>query len=213
MPVGNWARGAEVRIVGEMHGSRTQNVFHFGTDEVANDTGALNTLLLQLAQAMMQCVRETLLPAVTQDWKCVHVEAQEIFPVLSDTIIETALNTDVGALGPTSVSFAASLVNVRTGLGGRSHRGRKFLPPPGEAQITASDIDDATLLLIAAFLACVAEKFMGNAPTSNWHFGVFSRKLAGGLLANFNTGFSLVTSMNPVADLATMRSRKKGRGE
>lgn len=213
MPINDWVHGAEVRIVGEMHGVRTQNVFHMASDVTVNDQDALDTVLLQLATAMLECVRDTLLPAVTQDWKCVHVEAQKVFPELSDTILATALPTDVGQLGVTSVSFASTLVNVRTGLGGRTHRGKKFLPPPGEAQIAQSEIDAPTMLLIAQFLICVGAKFMGTAPESQWHFGVFSRKNASNTFANWNAGFALATSLNPVADVARMGSRKVGRGQ
>ena len=212
MPVGNWARGAECRVIGELHGSQTVNVWHMGTDLIADDSGSLNEVLLQLAQAMMECIRETLLPAVTSDWKAVRVEAQEVFPLLSDTIVETALPTDVGQLATTNVSFAATLVNIRSGIGGRSHRGKKFLPPPGDANMTASDIDAGTLLLLAAFLACVAEKFMGADPTSDWHLGVFSPKLGGTKFQNFNAGFVVASSLNPVSLVAKMGSRKKGRG-
>lgn len=212
MPVGNWARGAEVRIVGSLHGSQTENVFHVATDEVANDQDALNALLLQLAQAMLLCVIDTLLPAVSQDWSVTRVEAIEVFPTRSDPIVATADPGSVGELGVTSVSFAASLLNLRTGGGGRSGRGKKFLPPAGEAQIANSAIDGPTLALIAAFAACIAEKFMGVNPTSSWHLGIFSRKNGGANFANFNQGFRLVTSINPVADVARMGSRKKGRG-
>src|SRR5689334_19419962 len=109
MPVGNWARGAEVRIVGELHGSITNNVFHFATDEVVNDEGSLDTVIQQLAEAMLQCAIDTLLQVVTSEWKLLRVEATRVFPVRADPFIATAPDNTVGSLGPTSVSFAASL--------------------------------------------------------------------------------------------------------
>lgn len=207
-----WVAGAQGRIIGEMHGVQTVNVMHFATNDQIDDQGDLDTILLALAEAMLECVIETLLPAVTQDWRAVRCDAKRVYPVQSDPIVATAQPNAVGTLGPTSVSFASSLVNVRTGGGGRSGRGKIFLPPAGEAQISASVIDGPTLVLIAAFLTCVAGKFLGVSPETPWRFGVLSRLQAGANNANFNAAFRIATSLNPVADVAKMGSRKKGHG-
>lgn len=213
MPAGNWAHIAECRVVGEIHGSRTQNVFHLGTDLVGWDAGFPPQPLVDLGNFMLECVRETLLPAVSLDWKLVHIESQRLFPTRTDAVITTALPTDVGTRGATNVSFCSTQINLRTGVGGRRARGKKFLPPPGDGDITASELDDALLLLLAAFLLCLAEKFMGGSPESNWHLGVWSRVDSAGVGANMNTGFRLVGSINPVANPAVMGSRKRLRGE
>lgn len=207
-----WARGAECRIIGELHGQQTVNVLHFATNEVVSDPGTLDALLLALATNMLACVIDTLLPAVSIDWKAVKVDAKTIYPAPSDPIIATADAGSVGELGVTSVSFASSLATIRTGTGVRRGRGRIFLPPPGEAQVTASSIDAGTLVLITAFLACVAGKFMGDSPTTDWRLGVLSRKDLAGVGGNFDNSFRLATQLSPVADLAVMRSRRKGHG-
>lgn len=208
-----WVAGAQARIVGEIHGSQTVNVFHFGTNSAIADQGQLDTLLLQLAQALLDCTLQTLLPAVSSDWRAVQCDARRIYPVASDPIVATAPSDQVGELGVSSVAFAASLVHVRTGLGGRRRRGRVFLPPAGEAQIGQSTIDAPTLVLIAAFLTCLAGKFMGVSPTTDWRLGVFSRTINGGAVGGgFDNAFALATSLNPVANVAVMRSRKKGVG-
>jgi hypothetical protein len=207
-----WARGAECRIIGELHGQQTVNVLHFATNEVVSDPSSLDTLLLTLAEAMLACVIETLLPAVSIDWKAVKVDAKAIYPTPSDPVIATADAGSVGELGVTSVSFASSLVTLRTGTGVRRGRGRIFLPPPGEAQVTASAIDPGTLTLITAFCTCVAGKFLGASPTTDWRLGVLSRKDLSGVGGNFDNSFRIVTQLSPVADLAVMRSRRKGHG-
>jgi len=208
-----WVAGAQARIVGEIHGQQTVNVMHFGTNFAIADQGALDTILLQLASAMLTCVIDTLLPAVTQDWKVVFCDAKRIYPVNSDPIVATAPANSVGELSVSSVSFASTLVHVRTGGGGRRGRGLVFLPPPGETEIAQSGIDNPTLVLLAAFLACVADKFMGINPTSpDWTLGVLSRATLGGIIGNFDNSFRPATSLNPVANLAVMRTRKKGHG-
>lgn len=207
-----WTAGAQARIIGEIHGSQTVNVMHFATNAQIADQGSLDTLLLQLAEALLDCAVQTLIPAVTQDWKLVRCDAKRIAPQLSDPIVATAQPNTVGTLGVTSVSFAASLVHLRTGIDGRKGRGRLFLPPPGEAQITASDMDGPTAVAIAAFLACVAGKFLGANPTTPWRLGVLSRKDLTGVGGSFDNAFRIVSSMNPVATIAKIGSRKKGRG-
>lgn len=207
-----WAAGAQARIVGQIHGQETVNVLHFATNTVINDQGSLDTLLLALAQALLDCTVQFLLPAVTSDWRVVQCDAKRIFPAVSDPILATAVPENVGQLSATSVSFASSLVNVRTGQGGRSGRGRIFLPPAGEAQIANSAIDGPTLALIAAFAACVATKFMGANPTTDWHLGVLSRKKLTAVGGTFDNAFQIATSLNPVSNAAIMSSRKVGKG-
>lgn len=207
-----WARGAECRIVGEIHGQQTVNVMHFGTNEVVDDGSTLDALLLQLAEAMLACVIDTLLPAVSVDWNVIKVDAKQIVPTPGDPIIATADAGSVGELSASSVSFASSLATIRTGGGGRRGRGRIFLPPPGEAEVSASAIDPGTLVLITAFLTCVAGKFLGDAATTDWRLGVLSRKSLTGIGGTFDNSFRVATQLSPVADLAVMRSRRKGHG-
>lgn len=213
MPVGNWARFAELRIMGEIHGQQTVNVFHCATDLVANDEGTLNTVLLALAEAMRDCVVEFLLPAVTSDWRFVRTDAKEISPTKTDPIVVSGTTAQVGELSAASHSFAASLVLLRTGTGRRRGLGKKFLPPPGEGQTANSLIDEPTLVLLAAFTACVAAKFMGAAPESNWHLGVLSHKDLIDPQGNGIQGaFRVVSSINISPEAAVMRSRRRGHG-
>lgn len=207
-----WAAGAQARIIGRIHGQQTVNVLHFATNTVINDQGTLDQLLLNLAEALRDCVVETLLGAVTSDWQFVQCDAKRISPQTSDPILATGVPENVGELGPTSVSFAASLVSVRTGVGSRRGRGKMFLPPPGEAQMSASTVDGPTLALIALFTACVAAKFMGANKTTDWTLGVLSQKDLKGIGGTFDNAFRIATSLNPVANAAIMSSRKVGKG-
>jgi len=207
-----WALGAEVRIIGEMHGSEVINVMHFGTNSQATDAGIEAQLLLALATAVLACATEKLMPAVTSDYRLIKVDAK----VLTGTIkteTEVQPNQDTqGALSPASTSFIASLLNVKTGGGGRSGRGKKFLPPPGETESANSSMSAPTLNLVLEFVTCVVEKFVGQTATEDWRFGVLSQKLWKSSNKNFDTSFREATTItvNPV--LAKMGSRKKGRG-
>lgn len=207
-----WARGAEGRIVGKLHGQDCINVFHFATNNVVNDGGPLDDLLLQLAVAMVDCAFQTLLPAVTQDYRLVQCDARAIFPTKTDPVIQTAPANATGTLTSTSVSFAASLVNIRTGGGGRRGRGRKFFPPPGEENITNGLIDNPTLAALTAFLNCMAGKFTGLNPSTMWRLGVYSRTNDLAVGGDFNNSFREATQLSPSATLAVLSSRKIGHG-
>lgn len=207
-----WNAGAQARIIGEIHGQTTINVMHFATNDSIEDEGALDTILLALATAIGECVIDTLLPAVSIDWTFIQSDAKRIYPVVSDPVIFTAPGGSVGELGVSSVSFASSLMNIRTGGGGKRGRGRVFLPPAGEAQIANSAIDGPTLVLLAAFAACVATKFMGADPETPWHLGILSRKNLSETLGTFDNSFRVATQLSPAADVAVMGSRKRGHG-
>lgn len=207
-----WAAGAQVRVIGEMHGQTTINVLNFATNTVVNDDPNGLALLKALAMAVKECVENNLLPAVTSDWKLVRTDAKKISPTVGDAIDSDAPNSTDGTLSPTSVSFSASLMRISTGGGGRSGRGRLFLPPPGEAEIASSDIDGPTMILIAQFLACVAAKFIGGAATTPWRFGVLSRKKVDNVLPSFDNRFREAVSLSASPVVSCIRSRKKGHG-
>lgn len=212
-----WSLGAEVRIVGTLHGQDTNNVLHFATNEVESDVAPPSPLLLALVTAIGECIIDALLPAVTADWTYVKSEAKFIFnsggsPIGSDPVIHTAPAGSVGALGATSVSFASSLVNIRSGFGGRRGRGKMFLPPPGETNMTASDIDSGTMVLITAFLDCLAGKFLGTSPSTVWRLGVYSRKTDAEVGKDYDDAFFIASQLSPVAKAAVISRRKAGHG-
>ena len=207
-----WARGAQIRIVGELHGQETVNVFHLATNTVVNDGPDLDALLLQAIEATAQCVVEVLLPAVTSDWKFVQCDGRIIHPAFGDPLVSSGVPENVGELGPTSVSFAASLLRIRTGGGGRRGRGRMYLPPAGEAQIASSVIDGPTLVLLAAFAACLATKFTQGGGGTPWRLGVLSRKNMTAVGGTFDNSFREAQQISAVAEVKRMSSRQRGNG-
>jgi hypothetical protein len=187
-------------------------VVNFATNEVVSDGPLLDALLLQLASAMLGCIIDELLGGVTQDWRIDRVEAVQIHPTIGDPVVATANPNAIGTLGPTSVSFASSMVHIRTGQGGRRGRGRIFLPPPGEANITNSILDQSAVDPLVAFLTCVAGKFAGVNPTTPWRIGVLSRKTLTGIGGTFDNAFAEATQLTPEKNVAIMSSRKLNRG-
>jgi hypothetical protein len=201
-----------VRIVGELHGSVTNNVLHFAAQNVGTPADPFTDFVIQLGTHVLECVVETLLPAVTSDWSLSHVEAQVIHPNITDPIIQAPAVSGQGQRGATSVSFAAQLVNIRSGEGGRRGRGKAFFPPAGEADIAESVTAAANMDLVAAFLACIAGKFIGDAKTTPFHLVVYSRKDDEGVGTTPLGASRLVRTLQAKANVARCGSRKKGRG-
>lgn len=212
-----WTAHAQGRIHGEIHGQQTVNVMNFATNSSLGG-GADVALLVALAAAIMQCVETVLLPAVTQDWTCTSVSTQYIGTVLpsatTDPHVLGPTGSGQGQLGVTSVSFAATLIHLNSGTGKRNGRGRLFLPPPGEAQVASSRIDDPTLTLMVAFLNCLLGKFVGPSHTEQFELGVWSRKLQGGpSFTGFDNAFFPVKTLDVANTLAVIGRRKVGRGD
>ena len=207
-----WAGGAQVRIIGTLHGQTTINVLNFATNTVILDDPTGIGLLKALANAVSECVQTQLLRSVTSEWRFSKCDARRIHPTSGDVVDSDAPQDVLGEKSATSCSFIATLVSIGTGGGGRSGHGRMFLPPTGEAEISQSQIDGPTQLLIAAFLACVAGKFIGALATTEWRLGVLSRKKVNGALPSFDNRFREAISLNSSPVCAELRSRKVGHG-
>ena len=208
-----YARYFQARIAGHMHGSETVNIINFGTNEAAADTAALETLLFQLGTAILACVINSLIPAVTSDWTVEEVGVKQLHPVLTDEIIAAAPAGVNGEGGPTNVSFAAILMKNRTGGGGKRGRGRNFLPPPGDAAMTNSVMDDANANnAYAAFLTCLGNNFFSGGQNSPFDMGVLSRKVLKDTPGNFDAAFRKTTNLIIEQKVSVISSRKLGRG-
>jgi hypothetical protein len=210
-----WAQGALVRVLGKLQGQEYVNVLHFATNTQINDPQELATLLTALATAILACLVENLLPAVTSDFTLEGVEARTIFPTPSDPILVAAGANSVGALSPASTSFEATLIEIRTGIGGRKGRGRNFWPPAGENQTTNSLLEQSAVDNFQAMITCIVGKFVGAGATEDWRLGVLSRKDMGTppVAGNFNAAFREALSMNVKREVSMMESRKKGSGK
>jgi hypothetical protein len=208
----SFQRVFQARIIGRIHGQQTVNVLNFGSDEAAADNDALVAILVQLATQILLCVTTSLLSAVTEDWTVETVEAKQLHPALSDPVQVSAAPDTNGNLAPTNVSFAATLVNIRTGGGGRRGRGRIFLPPMGDASITNSVLSDATAgQFLTDFLECMSDKYIGPSKTENQSLGVLSRKAIATGTA-FGDALRPATTLEANQTVSVMRSRKLGHG-
>lgn len=208
-----FVRIIEARIRGTMHGQETFNVFHFGTNAAPGDMPALVALLIELAEAIIFCAINQLTPAVTSDWTLEEVDVKQLHPVLTDPVAVAAPAGTVGTRASTNVSFAAVLMRIKTGFGGKSKRGRRFLPPPGDADMTNS-------LLVAGpandfysgFIQCLTDRFVGPTATEQFRLGVLSRKHLKDVPNDFDGAFTEAATLAIEQRIKSCNSRKLGHG-
>lgn len=212
MAIDGQTHGCRVRVLGKLHQQDCIQVLYFSTNTEVNDNPARDALILALLQAVLACVVEQLLPAVTSEYTLLGVEGTEVFPTKGDAIFVAAEPGSVGARGPTSSSILSSLIEVRTGQGGRTHRGRNFWPPAGEADSNVSLLDNTIITQLTAFVNCIAGKFIGQAKTEPWSIGVYSKKNGPNTTTQWAQGFTAASQLLPKNLIAYMGSRKVGRG-
>lgn len=201
----------QVRVKGFQEGQETNNVLHFVCSAASSDVD------LHLIQVLIQCFVTHLLPAWSANWTLDTVVWKRVSPTLSPEFVSSATTGVSGAVVTDSLpTFNAALVSIRTAQGGRSKRGRMFLAGIPESGTIKSSFDLAGLpwLAILAFVACIVDKFIDNGELGSDRFtlGVYSRKIGGAAFPYGAAGFTPAVSMNAVALVATMRSRKVGRG-
>lgn len=201
----------QVRIKGYQEGQQTNNVLHFLCK------GATSDVETQLILKLISCFVTHLLPALANAWQLDTVVWKRVSPTLSPEFITVPPGASVGALTTDALpTFNAGLVSIRTAQGGRSKRGRMFIAGIPESATVGSkfEVTGPTWLAIGAFVTCVISEFVTNAElgADQFHLGVYSRKIGGAAFPYQLTGFTPAISLNPVALVATMRSRKVGRG-
>lgn len=197
-------------VRGFVQGQDYRNVLHFGTDAGVNDAD-YSAILAALGLAIMQCFTEVLLPELPSTCGVDHVGCKRIFPALTDEVLN-ATGAGVGGTATAGLpSFVATKMEIRTGGGGRRNRGRIYLFPPTEADTTDSFLAQAGNDLFAAFITCLAGKFIGAGATTPYRLGVLSRKsISEG--QTIQQAWKPATSLTVSNTLAIMGRRKQGVG-
>lgn len=207
-----YPHGVRIRIVGEIHGSQTNNVLHFGTNTNSVDLNDWNARIQLLCQAVAECVITHLLPVVTSDWKFLRTEGQKISAPVMDPVVHNTPLPNVGGGQAQGGTILASLVHIRCGRDGRKGRGKMFLPPGGENHLANGEWDAVWIAAVVAFLGCLASKFAHNTGTSDFKIGVLSRKDFEALGGTFQSAFRDAEQLSAVEVASSMRTRKKGKG-
>lgn len=203
----------QVTIEGTTEGQKTANVWHFRAKTASTDVD------LHLILVFLNCFITNVLPVLAPTWEITGVRWKQIFPTLGNEFIHIPTGVRAGgSLSQAEPSFVSALLSMRTELGGREHRGRKYICGIPEDQTTGSLINvepGALWAGLLAFAACVIAAFVqpADAVTADlFEVGVFSRKIGGSAFPVVATGFTPVVQITPSRELATTRSRKIGHG-
>jgi hypothetical protein len=198
----------EVTIAGTLHGQETNNVLHFGGNGAEPN-------LNQLLTDVLDCIVTAFKPAASSEWSLVKVAGRPLFPTLGDPLDKFPAAPVTGTGLPAETSFSANIIRINTGLGGRRHRGRMFLPGVIANDVQQSKLTDSGLAKLVTFAACLAGKFIkasGAVDFPAWEIGVLSRTTAKTAGQTIETGFTPATVLTPQRVVGVMRSRRIGHG-
>jgi len=201
----------QVRIVGRQEGQETNNVLNF----VA--VTSIDDVELRLITAFITCFITHLLPVLTSKWTLEKVVWKRVRPTLGPEYITVPAGAGAGGGSASALpSYASACISIRTALGGRSHRGRMYIPGIPETATVDSmfDLTHAFWAGLLAFCACVVGDFIaGDPPAANtFQMEVYSRKIGGASFPYGASGYTPIVSLTPDQIVATTRSRKVGRG-
>lgn len=98
--------------------------------------------------------------------------------------------------------------NIKTGLSGRTRRGRFFLAGIPDADVKQGRIQPASQARLNTMIAALTAAFLGDGATSEFQLGVFSRSRYAILSNPFDEYWVPATSLGYNLVMSTMRSRK-----
>lgn len=204
------AREAIIQVVikGRLHGSETNNVLHF-------DTSAQPINIPVLLAAIANCIVTTLLPALSEQFIIEKLTGKQIWPAVLDEVDYVPEDEIRGTGLPALPSFCATLFRLTTGGGGRSGKGRFFLPGVIANDVNNSIFTGGGVAKFAPFIACMVAAFLGAidpADQKTYMLGVLSRKNAGAGYVNADDAFRYVIGISVSNVVAKMGSRKLGQG-
>lgn len=172
-------------------------------------------------RALLECYLTALIPHSGSGWLIESVRGKEVAPTLGPIYEIQPEATDVvqgEEAGDTLPSHISLCINLHTERGGRSGRGRIFIPGIPESATQGSQVAATNEYWIAllAFIACLSSKLIhiGDPPAANQlSWGVMSRKIGGVKPPYTTAGFARVTRAVARTLVGSSNSRKVGRGQ
>ena len=199
MAVGDVYR-LSVQFEREVSADDAVNVFHFrqGSGTIFDTPGE------DLVEAFIDQIQPTYVAIVSSAYDLVRYAVRQVTGGLEvyeqGTLVDCTRGTDETQLPAQSTC----VISWRSGLAGRSRRGRTYLPPTAEGDIVSGVFDTAYLDGVEAMAGdIIAMAQSGGVSYGNWEFGIWSETLG-----TFTpVTFALVRSVP-----ATQRRRRLGVG-
>lgn len=199
------ATGDVVRLVVKqrLHGQNVFNVLHF---RQRTSTESLTSLFSRFRDIWVANITNVQSHELVYD----SVEMQVIRPELTDGRIFDLEGVTGDVVGESLPSYCAVVMPCKTGLGGRSNRGRQYIAGIPESHQEKSVLTDAAQALWTPAVAAIQAEWITSA--TRWEWGVWSRKRAAEIPPPSTVPFGTYSSVGWTRTLATMRSRKLGIG-
>lgn len=194
---------ALVCINGTLFGQEIQNTLYF---EKAG--GYIMADLLDLAAVVRSWYFTNVMPILSNDYVFREITAQDISAEAGEIAFNTAgTGTAGGNTAPSLPGSVAIAVSFRTGLAGRSYRGRNYLSGLVEAGVTGNTLADVTRTAITTAYA----ELLDVLSDTDFVWGVVSRVTAG-----LPRPVGIITAITSViivdAFVDSQRRRLSGRG-
>lgn len=202
-----YASVIQVVVKGRLHGSETNNVIHFGTNKNPID---IPGLLI----AVTKCIRDNLLPVLSADFVLEKLTGRQLFPAVLDEVEHVPSAVTFTGL-PALPSYCSVLLRFSTGGGGRSGKGRMFLPGVVANDTLNSKLTSNGFNKYLPFIACLVAAFIRSVELGterDWELVVLSRKNAGANYATAGTAVRAVQQISHSNILSTTVSRQLGQG-
>lgn len=202
----NYSDAAIVRavIMMRLHNQLVENVFHFRT----KNAGIPDT---EIATTIRDNVWRRFDDNISAEVTCETISVQEIYPNAKDPY-EKAIG-EVGEMEGDALPAAnAVIVALKTGLGGRRNRGRKYIAGYLASDTENSRLIDTRLAATQADWSAINDFFQASNSLSNLTWGVLHRRNAGAPVPLSADSYVPITSAIVRPVLGTMRSRIPGHG-
>lgn len=202
----NYSGDAIIRgvVSGHMHGQLIENVFFFK----AKNAGIPDN---EIAATVRDNVVDQMNNDVSEQMVFESVKVQEIFPVARDPY-ELAINMAGLQAGEAAPSLVAAIVSLKTGLGGRRNRGRKYVAGLLRDNIDQSIIDQARVDSMTVSWQAINSWFAAGNNLSNLTWGIVHRTLGGNPVPLSADSYVPITSIVVQRVAGSMRTRRPGRG-
>lgn len=194
---------ALARLEGTIDGQQTINTQYW---EISGG-GITPTNLNTLATALLGWFRGTLALQLAEDWNTVRVTCYDL-TTENSYIAEAADSVAGGVASEATPNNVAACVSFRTGIGGRSFRGRNFLPAVPGSVVTLNTISPTWISnILTAYGALIgAGDFLAG-----WQWGVASRYTGGApRVSGIISPVTAAIFVNPY--VKSMRTREVGKG-
>jgi hypothetical protein len=202
-----YAHIIQATIVGSLHGSETNNVLHFGTNLDPFVPADLAADLFAFANASLN-------DAISGEQNIVQVRIRQLTPVITDAQdFFPAAPIKGPDFTPALPSFNAVLVSMKTGLGGRSFRGRIFFPGVQKNDADQSVLTSGGVTKWQAVVDELVSRYIPDpepAAVKSWNLGVWS--IFNNKIKRPAPVFTTANLLILRSIIATMHSRKKGVG-